>query len=195
MFRPIGRTLLLLAFVSAPLSALSGTVARAMGSPDPPVATTLLRSSVIGSAGLPGSSASYRSAGTLAQSTPIGVAGSAEKVLSAGFWGIYPHILWPADVPLTQPFADVLLQNMPNPFRSSTTIVFVLSRSGPVRAEVFDPTGARVRTLCQGTRSPGWYRISWDGKDDHGKPVASGIYFCKYRTDAFQSVKKMLMLK
>lgn len=69
-----------------------------------------------------------------------------------------------------------LLPNLPNPFNPSTRIRFELDRSGPVRLEVVDAQGRRVRTLIDGLRTPGRYEVVWNGRDQGGAPVASGVY-------------------
>lgn len=93
-----------------------------------------------------------------------------------------------------------LLGNYPNPFNPSTTLHYSLAAPGQVRIEVFNSKGAKVRTLVDTPMAAGLHSISWDGTDDNGRTVTSGIYFSKFseRADSgsdFTSVKKMIVLK
>ena len=75
------------------------------------------------------------------------------------------------------------LRAQPNPFRNSTTIVFSLSRSSHVAVAVYDLTGRKVKTLASGSLEPGIHRLTWDGSNDAGHRVASGIYYVRAATD------------
>ena len=67
--------------------------------------------------------------------------------------------------------------NWPNPFNASTTIAFDVERTAPVHLVVYDVLGRRVRTLHGGeTLTAGHYRTAWNGRDDEGRPAASGVY-------------------
>jgi hypothetical protein len=93
------------------------------------------------------------------------------------------------------PTAPQLYQNHPNPFNPSTQIEFWLPRSGKVSLEVFNIEGRRVRRLAGGFYPAGAHTFSWDGKDENGSLVASGIYFYKVVSGEYQSVRKMILLK
>jgi len=73
-------------------------------------------------------------------------------------------------------------QNYPNPFNPATQIPFSLQKEGWVQLAVFNSLGQRIRTLVEGHRQPGVYQVRWDGCNDHGQPVAAGVYL--YRLDA-----------
>jgi len=92
-----------------------------------------------------------------------------------------------------------LHQNYPNPFNPTTTIRFDIPavREGMVRVQlvIFNTLGKQVRSLYQGSLQPGSYTLVWDGRDDAGNAVASGLYFYSIRTDNYFSVKKMMLLK
>jgi hypothetical protein len=66
---------------------------------------------------------------------------------------------------------------MPNPFRQTATLAFSLAQAGPVELAVYSVDGRRVRTLVREFREPGEYRVTWDGRDDHGNPMSGGIYY------------------
>ena len=75
------------------------------------------------------------------------------------------------------PAVTQLAPAMPNPFRQTATIAFSLAQGGPVELAVFSVDGRRVRTLVRESREPGEYRVTWDGRDDHGDPMSAGIYY------------------
>jgi hypothetical protein len=98
-----------------------------------------------------------------------------------------------ADVHTPRPMH--LGQNVPNPFNPQTTISFELDRAGMVLLEVFDTSGRSVRTLVRGVRTPGGHEVRWDGKDDLGKDLPSGMYLYTLRTSAGTTSRKMMLLK
>jgi hypothetical protein len=77
------------------------------------------------------------------------------------------------------PAAFGLAQNYPNPLSAVTYIYYQLARPGAVRLEVFDMQGRRIVQLVNSFRESGYYRATWDGRDEHNKPVASGVYLYK----------------
>ncbi|HXV14781.1 MAG TPA: T9SS type A sorting domain-containing protein [Candidatus Krumholzibacteria bacterium] len=94
------------------------------------------------------------------------------------------------------PFVDRLEQNYPNPFNPQTTIGFSIKESARVRIDVFDVSGARVRSLLDETRAAGSYSdVRWDGTNDTKQPVASGVYFYRLVAGGFRETRKMVLLK
>jgi len=93
------------------------------------------------------------------------------------------------------PAVNRLEQNVPNPFNPSTTIAFTLREAGEVTLAVYDATGRRVRTLVSGRREARSYDVAWDGRDDAGTRVASGVYFYRLTAGSFTQTKKMVLLK
>ena len=87
-----------------------------------------------------------------------------------------------------------LYQNYPNPFNPTTIIPYSIDRTTEVNISVFNLLGQKVRTLFSGVQFQGLYRIRWDGTDDSGKAVPSGIYFCRLDAGAFSRVKKLILL-
>ena len=84
----------------------------------------------------------------------------------------------------------------PNPFNPSTAVHFRLPEAMPVTAEIFSVTGARVRVLARGQRfGAGDNRLLWDGRNDQGSPVASGIYFVRLGTLLGSDVARAVLLK
>ncbi len=88
-----------------------------------------------------------------------------------------------------------LLQNHPNPFNPATTITYELPKPGEVEVRVFNVTGRLVRTLSTGVMDGGRHEIGWDGRDDGGGVVASGLYFCQVVFEDAALTSKMLLLK
>jgi len=94
------------------------------------------------------------------------------------------------DEPLAQPSAFELEENYPNPFNPSTTIGFSIPTSGMVELTVYDITGRAVRTLQNGYLPAGSHQVTFAGSD-----LASGAYFYALKSQGFQDVKKMLLVK
>ncbi|MDH5197970.1 MAG: T9SS type A sorting domain-containing protein, partial [Gemmatimonadota bacterium] len=88
-----------------------------------------------------------------------------------------------------------LEQNFPNPFNPSTTIAYSLESRAGVSLIIYDVAGRRVRDLVNEIRNPGVYRVKWNGRNDNGQPVASGVYFYKLVAGSFTDTKKMTVLK
>ena len=93
------------------------------------------------------------------------------------------------------PSVYALDQNYPNPFNPATVISFSLFKADDVRLVVYDILGRRVRTLADGAWDAGTHRVIWDGWDENGNGVASGIYFYRLDTRDFTQTRKMLLLK
>jgi hypothetical protein len=92
--------------------------------------------------------------------------------------------------------ASSLSQNVPNPFNPETTISFsVTQTSSFVNLEIYNIKGQQVRTLVNEVFPAGRHSVLWDGRDDYGIPVSSGIYFYKFETGAFSAIKKMILIK
>lgn len=89
-----------------------------------------------------------------------------------------------------------LIGNFPNPFNPKTTIAFETPKSANVKIEIFNVLGEKVRVLAENGESKiGRNTIVWDGKDDFGKFVNSGIFFYKVTYNGLEKIGKMLMLK
>jgi hypothetical protein len=87
-------------------------------------------------------------------------------------------------------------QNAPNPFNPSTTIYYdVPDGGGTVTMSIYDVSGRLVRTLIDGYRPGGAGSVVWNGLNDHGQPLASGIYFYRMSAPGFIEMKKMVLLR
>lgn len=88
-----------------------------------------------------------------------------------------------------------LEQNYPNPFNLSTRIQFVLPVRAISRIVIYNLLGQRVRTFELGERSPGRYTVTWDGKNERGSVVSSGVYFYRFESDGFKQTRKLVLIK
>lgn len=100
----------------------------------------------------------------------------------------------PADVPLPQIAADESAAT-PNPFTSRTAISFSLPKAGPARVLVYDASGRLVRTLANGSFPAGIHEVTWNGRDDAGSRVASGLYFAQVRSGGVAETKRVVLLR
>jgi hypothetical protein len=95
----------------------------------------------------------------------------------------------------TPPATSFLGQNYPNPFNPATTLSFGLSEPGKVSLRIYDAAGRLVRVLVNEDRPAGRYDETWDGADDAGRDVASGIYFYSLKAGDFKDTRKMVLLR
>ena len=99
------------------------------------------------------------------------------------------------DAPVTVPATVELLPNYPNPFNPSTTIQVRVLRRQPVRLEIFNLQGQKVRTLWIGELAAGTHRFVWNGRNDANQPVSSGVYLYRLTTDNQSLSRKTVLLK
>lgn len=83
----------------------------------------------------------------------------------------------------------------PNPFNPLTTIRFDLATAGAVRLAVFDVCGRRVRTLLDGSLAPGSHAVDWDGRDEDGRDMGSGVYLARLECGGRTSVARMGLVR
>ena len=94
------------------------------------------------------------------------------------------------------PAAHALHQNVPNRFNPSTVIRYDLPRDeARVRLGVYDVSGALVRTLVDESQQAGTKMVTWNGRDDSGRQVATGVYFYRLTAGRFSETRKMILLK
>jgi len=103
-------------------------------------------------------------------------------------------------IPSPTPESYVLQQNYPNPFNPGTRIAYSLPARSTVTLTVFDVVGREVRTLASGEAAAGTYTVQWDGRDNRGVPVATGVYVCRLTAVGANGVQstlssKMLLLR
>ncbi len=88
-----------------------------------------------------------------------------------------------------------LFQNHPNPFNSETVIRFSLSKPAEVTLVIYNTLGQKVKTLMQGYLKAGTTSVNWDGKDQKGNTVSSGIYLYELKAGNQTESKRMVLLK
>ena len=130
--------------------------------------------------------------------TAVGMSFGTNLIETGGFWtwmplGPYTAVEDESGEP--RPSRYVLHQNYPNPFNPLTNISYQLPVSGNVSLKVFNVSGQTVRSLIDSEQALGHYTVTWDGTDQEGNPVASGIYFYQLTCGQFREVRKMLLVK
>lgn len=93
------------------------------------------------------------------------------------------------------PTSYQLEQNYPNPFNPSTTFNYSITEDTDVTINIFDIMGRKIKTLVDENQTSGTYQVTWDGKNDQGVSVSSGIYFYRIKAGDFVQTRKMSLLK
>ncbi len=103
----------------------------------------------------------------------------------------------PKPVVVQMPKVFRLYQNYPNPFNPTTVIQYdvPIGKTVNVAINVYDLLGERVKTLVDEVKGPGYYRVTWDGTNDSGVPVSSGVYLYRIVAGNFVKTERMLLLK
>jgi hypothetical protein len=154
-----------------------------------------MKTQVIGAGGVIGaSSTNYKVSGTVGQ-TAIGKSENSYWAYH-GFWNPFTgftDVEEGMEVILPRDFG--LSQNYPNPFNPQTVIEYALPKDAHVHIIVFNVLGQKVKILKDEWEPAGYRRVTWDGKDQKGEEVGTGIYFYKIQADDFVKTKKMVLLK
>ena len=117
---------------------------------------------------------------------------------SPGAWSgeaVITVIESPASKPVVPSLTFGLGANYPNPFNPETQIAYTLSETGPVELAIYNVLGQRVRTLVQEVQAAGRYQVVWNGRNDSGVSVASGIYLYRLSSAQGVQVRRLLLLK
>ena len=145
----------------------------------------------------------YSHSATSGQAIVFGAHG-ANYLLSSGFWQPEPIIPGINDkVPESLPGTFQLHQNYPNPFNPQTAIQYELPSECLVKVEIFNVMGHRIRKIGSKIQGPGQAQMLWDGRDEKGELMGTGVYFYRIMAFAiknnanilFQQTKKMLLVK
>ena len=99
------------------------------------------------------------------------------------------------EMPNFIPNTFFLAQNYPNPMVSGTCIKYGLPRPVEVTLAIYDLMGRRIRTLVAGKQKPGSYKVYWNGTNDNGQKVVSGVYFYCLEAGEFKAVKRLTILR
>jgi hypothetical protein len=156
-----------------------------------------VKTQVIGAGGVIGSSSdNYKVSATVGQTAIKKSTG--DFWVYHGFWN--PWVINPTDVEEDE--MQVLLpadfgisQNYPNPFNPQTVIEYALPRDSRVSIVVYNVLGQSVKVLKNEWEQAGYRSITWDGTNQKGEEVGSGIYFYKIQANDFVKTKKMVLLK
>ncbi|OPZ67579.1 MAG: hypothetical protein BWY83_02574 [bacterium ADurb.Bin478] len=105
------------------------------------------------------------------------------------------HYHAPVKIETIKPEAYALEQNYPNPFNAQTRLDFSVPESGQVELSIFNLKGQSVRTLLQRSMEPGRHFVLWDGCDDAGASLASGIYLAWFRAHNYSQVLKLQLIR
>ncbi|MCL1827531.1 MAG: T9SS type A sorting domain-containing protein [Candidatus Cloacimonetes bacterium] len=97
--------------------------------------------------------------------------------------------------PFVLPATDLSSHNYPNPFNPETTISFTTFISDHISLAIFNIKGQKIKSLLNETRAAGEHQVTWNGLDDNGQSVSSGLYFYRVTAGEFQETKKMVLLK
>ena len=127
--------------------------------------------------------------------TPDGVAAGKDDVVEAAIAWITGVVDVEEESAEELPKDFALFQNYPNPFNLSTTISHSLPSRSHVTIIVYNIAGQQVATLVNEIKPAGSYHVDWDGRDQHGQTVASGVYLYELQAGEYADTKKMLLLK
>jgi hypothetical protein len=94
-----------------------------------------------------------------------------------------------------QPMSYQLKENFPNPFNPITTISYLIPEGKLVRLEIFNVSGQKVRELVNSFEPAGRHSITWNGLDQYGKVVSSGVYHYRLSAGSYVKTKKMILLR
>jgi hypothetical protein len=109
--------------------------------------------------------------------------------------GYPPSVAGIEDAELVQAPALAAVSSSPNPFSGSTVVRFNAGKDTEIRLRVFDLTGREVRTFKHRTAAEGFQEIRWDGRDQNGKPLASGVYFYEIHAGKRSVTRKLALLR
>lgn len=112
-----------------------------------------------------------------------------------GFSIINTRLLTPVDDPEASPPAERLFSSFPNPFSTSSTIRFELDAASSIRLDVYNLRGQLLRKLYRGSRGPGEHRIDFDGRDDSGRALPSGVYLIKATRENQHEFLRVVLIK
>lgn len=83
----------------------------------------------------------------------------------------------------------------PNPSPAGVTLEYSLAQTLPISLKIYDPSGRLIKTLVSGTQEAGEHIILWDGSDDRGRALSTGVYFCKLNTGREQKLQKIVLMR
>jgi hypothetical protein len=117
------------------------------------------------------------------------------KIIPRDTMDVIGHLSGIEDITKAVPDRFMLEQNYPNPFNPSTTIKYVVSRNGEYSIFLYNILGQKIRELSNTFHLAGQHQAVWDGKDEYGKAVGSGVYFYRLSGKDVSITKKMILMK
>jgi len=155
-----------------------------------------VKSSVSGNGGTSVAGNNNRIVGTLGQPF-VAVTGNSSYTGKVGFWYQAVDIVTSVEQSDRDlgPTVFHLGQNYPNPFNPTTTMLFSLPRKSHVKLDIYNMRGQKVRALLNEERPAGFYEARWNGRDDNGVQVSSGVYLYRIKADGFFQTRKMIFMK
>jgi hypothetical protein len=93
------------------------------------------------------------------------------------------------------PTSYTMEQNYPNPFNPETTIRYGIPEAGTIRLTVYNIEGRVIKHLDSGYKEAGYHKVNWDGENEYGKSVSSGVYIYRIEAGEFSNVRKMIFIK
>jgi hypothetical protein len=115
--------------------------------------------------------------------------------VGSGVAAVSEPLIAPAESADPLPRSYSLEQNYPNPFNAGTNITFSTNTGGDVSLVVYDILGRTVRHLADAFYAEGTHTIAFDGRDEHGASLASGVYLYRLNAPGFNHTRKMVLLK
>ena len=137
---------------------------------------------------------SERMKGTVGQPV-IGTTTTDNYILSAGFWGSVSRMFLDVDDEVVLPTEYSISNAYPNPFNPVTNIDITVPESGVMQFAIYDILGRQVFEHKQTFSSPGHYRFSWSGKNNHGSSLSSGVYLLTVQFEENYYKQKITLLK
>jgi hypothetical protein len=96
---------------------------------------------------------------------------------------------------LQGPTSTLLMPATPNPSHGNLVLHYSLAHGGPVDLSIFSVDGRRVRTLVHRAAEPGQYQLSWDGTDEHGSPVSSGVFYIRLEAGGTRLTSRLALVR
>ena len=121
-------------------------------------------------------------------------------VYAATPWGVYRWNSWQLGTVIDErysvrPTAVSLEQNYPNPFNGQTTIAYKLPQAASVELTIYNMAGQRIKNVVDKKQSAGRHQVFWDGTDEDGRRVGSGVFFCRLSTDIQGQTRRMVLIR
>jgi hypothetical protein len=114
-------------------------------------------------------------------------------------WGVYKldraSVVTAVEETATLPSAFSLSPAYPNPFNPSTTIRFTLPQPGEAELAIYNLLGQKMATLARGVQEAGPHTLAWNGRDEYGRELSSGVYLCRLRAGGRVETRKLLLLR